>query len=170
MNQMNIFISNKMDNINYLQSISKEIRKKIIKYSNFSKIPHLASCLSCVDILVSLYFSIAKIDPQKPNFKNRDKIVLSKGHAAPALFQILAYAGYFDEKIMYRPDHGGGLFGEHPPKPAMLPGIEAATGSLGHGLPMAVGFSLASKIKKIKNHNYVIIGDGECNEVQYGKR
>ena len=126
--------------------------------------------MSCVDILVSLYFSIAKIDPQKPNFKNRDKIVLSKGHAAPALFQILAYAGYFDEKIMYRPDHGGGLFGEHPPKPAMLPGIEAATGSLGHGLPMAVGFSLASKIKKIKIIIMLLLEMENAMRVQYGKR
>ena len=64
---------------------------------------------------------------------------------------------------MYSSNHGGGLFGEHPPKPGLLAGIEAATGSLGHGLPMAVGFSLASKIKNLENHNYVIIGD-ECNE------
>ena len=153
-----------MEKINNLKKISNEIRKKIIQYSHFSKIPHLASCLSCVDILVSLYFSIAKINPKRPKLKSRDKIILSKGHAAPALFQILAYAGYFNEKIMYRPNHGGGLFGEHPPKPGLLAGIEAATGSLGHGLPMAVGFSLASKIKNLENHNYVIIGDGECNE------
>ena len=148
----------------HLEKISAEIRSKIVSYSKYSGIPHLGSCLSLVDILVAIYFDVANVNGSAPLDKNRDRIVLSKGHGAPALFQILAAKGYFPEDWLFRPGHGGGLFGEHPPTPAHLPGIEAATGSLGHGLPMALGMALNGKIRKLSYHNYVICGDGECNE------
>ncbi|MDA8716495.1 transketolase [Alphaproteobacteria bacterium] len=147
-----------------LEKISSEIRKKIVSYSNYAGIPHLGSCLSLVDILVSLYFDVCNINGSEPRDENRDRIVLSKGHGAPALFQILAAKGFYPEAWLFRPNHGGGLFGEHPPTPAHLPGIEAATGSLGHGLPMALGMALSGKIKGLDFHNFVICGDGECNE------
>ena len=141
-----------------------DIRRKIISYSNHAKLPHLASCLSCVDILVALYFSAGRIDPKRADDPARDRIILSKGHGAPALFQVLAKAGFYDEALLFEADHGNGLFGEHPPKPGYLPGIEAATGSLGHGFPMGCGFALSAKIRQMHYHTYCILGDGECNE------
>ena len=147
-----------------LEDTSKVLRQKIVAYSHYAKIPHLASCLSVVDILTCLYFQHARVNGKTPHDPDRDRIVLSKGHGAPALFQVLAMAGYFPEDWLFRPDHGGGLFGEHPPTPSHLPGIEAATGSLGHGLPMAVGMALSARIKGQNFHSYAIVGDGECNE------
>ena len=147
-----------------LNTIAKDIRRRIISYSNHAKLPHLASCLSCVDILVALYFSLGRIDAEQPKDPARDRIILSKGHGAPALFQVLAKAGFYDEALLFEPDHGNGLFGEHPPKPSYLPGIEAATGSLGHGFPMGCGFALSAKIRAMEYHTYCVLGDGECNE------
>ncbi len=95
----------------------------------------------------------------------RDRFVLSKGHAAPALFQVLAMAGFFSEERLANAKHDGtDVFGEHPPAPQYLPGIEAATGSLGHGLPIALGFAIASKKNNWSNRIDVLIGDGESNE------
>jgi len=149
---------------NQLKAITQQLRRKIIYYSHYANIPHLGSCLSLVEILTILYFHHAKIDPKNPYKKNRDRIILSKGHGAPALFQTLALAGFFPEEWMFREDHGAGLFGEHPPTPDHLPGIEAATGSLGHGLSMAVGMAISAKIINEKYHCFAIVGDGECNE------
>lgn len=152
------------NNIMELENRACELRKKIVCYSNYAKIPHLASCLSLVEILTILYFHHANHDPKHPTKKDRDRIVLSKGHGAPALFQTLAMSGYFPESWMYRDDHGGGLFGEHPPTPEHLVGVEAATGSLGHGFPLAVGMAISAGIQKKNYHCYAILGDGECNE------
>ncbi len=158
------FENNYKVSLTRLSDIAKDIRRKIITYSNYAKLPHLASCLSCVDILVILYFAVARIDAKHPTDPNRDRIILSKGHGAPALYQILAKAGFYDEALLFKPDHGNGLFGEHPPKPAYLAGVEAATGSLGHGFPMGCGFALSAKIRNMNYHTYCILGDGECNE------
>lgn len=154
----------KNSTITELEDRARELRKKIVSYSNYAKIPHLGSCLSIVEILTILYFHQAKNNPKNPTDENRDRIVLSKGHGAPALFQTLAMSGYFPESWMFRNDHGGGLFGEHPPAPAHLAGIEAATGSLGHGFPMALGMALSAKVQKKNYHCFAVLGDGECNE------
>ena len=150
--------------IGELETIAAQLRGKIIAYSHYAKIPHLGSCLSCVDILTAIYFSILRIDVDDPVNEDRDRFILSKGHAAPALFQVLALRGFYPESDMFRPDHGDGLFGEHPPTPEHLPGIEAATGSLGHGFPMGVGMALAGSIKKQTYRVFALLSDGECNE------
>jgi transketolase len=147
-----------------LEQTSRELRAEIIAYSSHARIPHLGSCLSCVDILSALYFNLLELDPTNPKTENRDRFILSKGHGAPALYQVLARRGFFPQSDMYREDHGGGLFGEHPPTPGHMPGIEAATGSLGHGLPMGTGFALAARIAKLKFKTFILLGDGECNE------
>ena len=147
-----------------LKSIAAELRGKIIAYSNHSGMPHLGSCLSCVDVLTALYFSVLRIDAKKPRDKDRDRFILSKGHAWPALFQVLAMRGFYPESDLFKPDHGGGLFGEHPPTPDHLAGVEAATGSLGHGFPMATGMALAGQIAKQDYRIFALLGDGECNE------
>ena len=117
-----------------------------------------------MDILTSLYFSILRIDPKNPRAENRDRFVLSKGHGAPALFQVLAMRGFYPEQLLEKYGEDGGLFAEHPPSPHYLAGIEAATGSLGHGLPMALGMALAARIKKLSYYVYAVLSDGECNE------
>ena len=140
------------------------LRAKIIETSNRASMPHLGSCLSCTDILTALYFGVLNIDPAKPEDPERDRFVLSKGHGAPALFQVLAMRGFFSESMLDDYGQDGSLFGEHPPTPDHLAGIEAATGSLGHGMPMAVGMALSARILKRKHRVFALLSDGECNE------
>ena len=128
------------------------IRIRIIKTSHKAKIPHLGSCLSCVELLVYIYWFVLKIDPNKVDDPNRDIFVLSKGR------------GFFDESLLETFGNAGSFFHEHPPKPNLIKGVEAATGSLGHGLPMALGMALAKKIKKSNSKCIVLLSDGECNE------
>ena len=151
-------------NSNELKKISLKLRKRIIETSFKAKIPHLGSCLSCIDIIVYLYWNELNINPLLNDDVNRDKFVLSKGHGAPALFQVLAEKGFFPLSDLETFGKDGSLFHEHPPKPGYIKGIEAATGSLGHGMPMALGMALASKIQKRRNRCYALLSDGECNE------
>ena len=147
-----------------LDIISKTLRRKIIETSFRAKIPHIGSCLSCIDLLIYLYWCELKIDPSESKNPHRDRFILSKGHGAPGLFQVLAAKGFFPSYLLEEFGKPGSIFHEHPPKPGYIPGIEAATGSLGHGLPMAVGMALAEKINNLKFRTYAILSDGECNE------
>ena len=94
----------------------------------------------------------------------RDRFVLSKGHGAPILFQVLAERGFFPVERLAEFGKPGGVFHEHPPKPGYIPGVEAATGSLGHGLPMALGMAVALQIQGGTSRCYALLSDGECNE------
>lgn len=151
-------------NVAKLEQIATEIRGCIISNSHKTHTPHLASCLSCVDILVAAYFHSLRIDPKKPNDQGRDRFILSKGHGAPALFQVLAKRGFYPEAMLDSYGQDGGIFAEHPPTPDHLAGIEAATGSLGHGLPIGLGLALSARIQKQNYNVIVVLGDGECNE------
>jgi transketolase len=147
-----------------LQKIASIARSRIILNSHKTGTPHLGSCLSCVDILVALYFSKLNINPKKYNSPSRDRFILSKGHGAAALFQILAMKGFYPDKLLSDYGEDGSIFAEHPPTPDYLPGIEAATGSLGHGLPIGLGMAISSMISGNSFNVYVLLGDGECNE------
>lgn len=147
-----------------LQKIALIARSRIILNSHKTGTPHLASCLSCVDILVALYFSKLRINPKDHRSPVRDRFILSKGHGAAALFQILAMRGFYPEKLLSDYGENGSIFAEHPPAPDYLPGIEAATGSLGHGLPIGLGMAISSMITGNNFNVYVLLGDGECNE------
>ena len=147
-----------------LDRIARTLRARIIETSHRTGTPHLGSCLSCVDILTALYFHVLKIDPLKPIDPNRDRFILSKGHGAPALFQVLAMSGFYPEAMLEHFGEDGSYFGEHPPTPAHLPGIEAATGSLGHGLSMGVGMALSARILGRSYRVFALLSDGECNE------
>ena len=147
-----------------LERIARELRFRTVRTSHLSGTPHLGSCLSCLDLLVYLYWRVLKIDPSNAKDEGRDRFILSKGHAAPVLFQVLAERGFFSVEDLEDYGKDGSIFGEHPPAPKYLPGIEAATGSLGHGLPMGLGMALAARIQGASYRTYVILSDGECNE------
>ncbi len=147
-----------------LETTAARLRARIVENSHKSRTPHLGTCLSCVDILTALYFSVLRIDPQQPADPLRDRCILSKGHGAPALFQVLAERGFYARDLMDGYGEDGGIFAEHPPTPEHLPGIEAATGSLGHGLPIALGMALAGRVNRQAYNVYTVLGDGECNE------
>jgi len=148
--------------MNYPQ-IAKEIRKKILKMMYESKAAHIGSCLSCVDILTVLYFKILKIDPKNPFAENRDRFILSKGHAVAALYAVLAKRGFFPEEILDTYYRDGGRLPGHSTV-GSVPGIEASTGSLGHGLSMGAGIALAGKRDEKKYRVFVLMSDGECEE------
>ena len=146
-----------------LRALAATLRARVVETSGRAEVPHLGSCLSCVDILVALYWGVLRLDPRAPTATGRDRFILSKGHAAPALFQVLALRGYYPEAELADYGRDGGRFAEHPPAHG-VPGVEAATGSLGHGLPMGVGMALGARLAGIDNRTFVLVSDGECNE------
>ena len=151
-------------NLTELNRIASKMRANIIETSSRTGTPHLASCLSSVDLLTALYFSVLRIDPGNPRDVGRDRFIMSKGHGAMALFHALAQRGFYSEDMLHTYGEDGGVLAEHPPSPVHLAGIEAATGSLGHGLPIGLGMALAARIQKRGYNVYAILGDGECNE------
>ena len=104
-----------------LSNISNQLRKRIIKTSASSGIPHLGSCLSCIDILIYLYWKVLNINPLSPTDKSRDRFVLSKGYGAPALLQVLAEKGFFEMDLLDEFGTTSSYFHEHPPKPGLIP-------------------------------------------------
>lgn len=145
-----------------LRKLSNNLRFLLIKISNKTKTPHLASSLSCIDIVTTLYHSVLKINKKNLKSSERNRFILSKGHAATSLYVALKYKNIITKKELNSYSKQGSLLEEHPsPK---MPGVEAATGSLGHGLPIACGIALSSKIIKKNFMTYVLMSDGECNE------
>jgi len=146
-----------------LETIARDIRKDIVKMHSCSGSAHIGSALSIVDILAVLYFKILKINPKNPRAKIRDRFILSKGHAASALYATLATRKILPKTYLQGYCKNGGMLCGHADN-YELPGIEAATGSLGHGLSIACGMALAAKHDGAKNRVFVVMGDGECNE------
>jgi len=149
----------------FLRRKAAELRGEVIGMSHRAGSAHLASCLSCIDILTAAYWHVLRIDPAEPKAENRDRFILSKGHAAMAIYATLAHRGFFDRELLETYTKNGGILAEHPPA-NLLPGIEAATGSLGHGLPIACGHALAARIKGDTSgyRVFALLSDGECNE------
>lgn len=146
-----------------LASIASTIRAHVLTMSSRAKAPHVASALSCVDILVALYFKVASVFPHDPCRVDRDRIILSKGHACATLYACLAERGYFQISELDNFAKEGTEFALHPSYSLHL-GLEATTGSLGHGLGIGAGMALASKIDRCSYNVFVILSDGECNE------
>lgn len=147
-----------------LTKLASKLRARIIETSSKTGTPHLGSCLSCLDILTALYFSVLRLDTDNPQKPERDRCILSKGHGAMGLFHVLAERGFYPLSDLDNYGEDGGVFAEHPPTPDHLDGIEAATGSLGHGLPLGLGMALAGSIQGHSYNVYAVLGDGECNE------
>jgi transketolase len=146
-----------------LAATSRTIRGKLVEMSHRAGTPHLGSALSCVDILVAAYWNIVRIDPAQPHDPARDRLILSKGHAASALYAVLAKRGFFPEDWLDTFGNEGSCLAEQP-APFCAPGVELATGSLGHGLPVAIGLAMGARIRKIEHKLVVVMSDGECNE------
>lgn len=147
-----------------IEEIAKDIRKKIYKMAHFAGGGHMGAAFSMADIISVLYFDgVLRYDAKNPEWENRDKFILSKGHASYALYAALAKAGYFPEDELRCVGQAGSKFGGHP-KMYDIPGIEASTGALGHGLSFAIGIAYANKLDKKDSHVYVVLGDGECQE------
>ncbi len=140
-----------------------ELRRSIIESAFHAGEGHIASALSILDILYVLYDSILNIDPKDLTNPTRDRFFLSKGHASLGLYAVLAQNGFIDKEEMKTFGRFRSVLGGHPDR-NKIPGVEASTGSLGHGLPMAIGTALGLKIKNLKSKVFAIIGDGEANE------
>ena len=146
-----------------LEATAKRIRATVVAMSHRAECPHLGSALSCIDILVAAYYSALRIDPKRADDADRDRFILSKGHAAPALYAVLADRGFFPRKLLDEFNQDGAVLAEQP-SPGCVPGMEAATGSLGHGLSIGIGLALAARIHKKSYRVFVTLSDGECNE------
>jgi len=142
-----------------------QIRKHIIEMLYIAKSGHPGGSLSAVEALVAIYFAQMKHNPKRPDDPNRDRFILSKGHAAPALYATLAECGYFNTDLLKNLRQSGCMLQGHPAC-TCVPGVEASTGSLGHGLSFANGVALAGKLDKKNYQVYVLLGDGETGEGQ----
>ncbi len=151
--------------IGKLKETARTIRRDIVTMLTESASGHPGGSLSAVEILTVLYFKEMKIDPSKPNWEDRDRFVLSKGHAAPVLYSTLARKGYFavDELMKLRKFHS--ILQGHP-NMNYVPGVDMSTGSLGQGISAAVGMALAGKLDKKDYRVYALLGDGELEEGQ----
>lgn len=149
-----------------LQQIANRLSKEIIQITTKAGSGHPSSSLSMIDLLTGLYFSgVMNHDPEHPEWSERDRFILSKGHGAPALYTVLAEAGYFPESMLPTLRETGSPLEGHPNMRA-LPGVEASTGSLGQGLSIALGHALAARLDDFEYRVYVLIGDGEADEGQ----
>ncbi|NWH04954.1 transketolase [Desulfobacter latus] len=146
-----------------LEDISRHIRATLVEMSHKGRAAHLGSALSCVDILVALYWRRLKIDPQNIDAPDRDRFILSKGHGASALYATLAYRNIIPMALLETYCQEGSKLEEHP-GPRNIKGVEAATGSLGHGLSLGLGMALAGKIQNHSYQVFILLSDGECNE------
>ena len=148
-----------------LQRIACKVRIGIIHGVHAAKSGHPGGSLSCADILTYLYFKEMNIDPKKPSDPKRDRFVLSKGHAAPALYSTLAQRGYFSPDDMFTLRHIGSFLQGHPDMKS-TPGVDMSTGSLGQGISAAVGMALSAKHFGDNYRVYALLGDGEIEEGQ----
>jgi len=153
------------ETVRALEQTARQLRVEILKMLNTAKSGHTGGSLSAIDVMTALYFHQMRHDPSNPHWEDRDRFVLSKGHAAPALYACLAEAGYFsrdDLKTLRR-------FGSHlqgHPDMNKTPGVEVCTGSLGQGLSQAVGLAIASKLAGRSARIFSLLGDGEVQEGQ----
>ncbi len=148
-----------------LEERARLIRRHIVRMIGAAGSGHPGGSLSAVDILTVLYFAELSVRPQQPDWPDRDRFVLSKGHAAPALYACLAERGFFDPAELGSLRRVGSRLQGHPDR-ALTPGVEASTGSLGQGLSLAVGMALAARLDGASWRVWALLGDGEIQEGQ----
>jgi transketolase len=151
--------------INRLEGIALKIRREVVQTISESGVGHPGGSLSAVDILTTLYFHVMHLDPQNPGDEERDRFILSKGHAASTLYATMAERGYFSSELLKTFGRINSQLQVHPDM-HLLPGIEASTGALAQGLSIALGIALAARLDHRAFRVYCMIGDGECQEGQ----
>ena len=149
--------------IEVLKQRATNMRIDLLTALNNCNSGHTGGSLSCTDILATLYFSVMRYDPKNPSWKDRDRFIMSKGHAAPALYAALAQAGYFPREELDNLRKPASILQGHPEYDVSI-GIEASTGSLGHGLSVSNGIALAGKLDKKDYRVYTLLSDGELQE------
>mgnify|MGYP001002769235 CR=1 FL=1 len=152
-----------MERIRYLEWKAARCRRNVVRMVEASHHGHLGGALSCIDVVTALYFDKMKVDPKQPRMETRDRFLLSAGHKCMAQYAVLAERGYFPKEVL---DTYGQLGSPLPGHPDMhkLPGIEANTGALGHGMSIAAGIALGCRSQGLPSNVYVVTGDGELPE------
>lgn len=149
--------------IKNLEKKAHELRSLCVDTVVWAGSGHIGGSLSAMDILTILYYKYLNIDPSKPLWEDRDRFILSKGHIGVGFAPVLADKGYIDKEQLKEYNHTGSELGMHLDS-NKVPGVDASTGSLGHGLPIAVGMALAARINNKDYKTYCLLGDGECDE------
>lgn len=145
------------------QELALKIRKHAIEMTHLGKSSHVAAVLSMADIIAVLYGNVLNKRPEMPKWPERDRFILSKGHAGSGVYAALAETGYFPVEELKKHYANGSKFSGHVSHIG-IPGVELSTGSLGHGLPVGVGMAYAAKLDARKHRVYVLLSDGECDE------
>jgi transketolase len=153
----------RVDNSARLDNRSLELRRKIVRMLSVAKRGHIASAFSCVELVRVLYDDVMRYDAANPSWPERDRCIFSKGHGCMALYVMLSEKGFFPESELWKFCKHDGILGGHP-EYGKVPGVEASTGSLGHGLPIGIGFALNARHEKAGHRVFVVLGDGECDE------
>lgn len=151
--------------IKELEKLSAQLRVDILEMLLHRGYGHLGGSMSIVEVLSVLYGSVMKINPKQPDMEDRDRLILSKGHAGPALYCALSECGFFDKKILMTLNDGGTMLPSHPDR-LKTPGVDMTCGSLGQGTSVAAGMAMGLRMKKNDCYVYLIVGDGELNEGQ----
>lgn len=146
-----------------LAEIADRARRQIVEVISSAGLGHVGGDLSVIDLLTCLYFAVANVDPLSPSWPARDRVILSKGHAAVSHYVTLANCGYFSREVLASFARPGSPLGGHAHS-AKVPGVEASTGPLGHGLPIGVGAALAASLTGAAWRVFVVVGDGELQE------
>jgi transketolase len=155
----------KTSNVAELQAISKGVRRSILEMIYHAKSGHPGGSLSAVEILVALYFDVLRHKPEDPHWAERDRFILSKGHACPVLYAVMAECGYTPKDRLNTLRQLGSIYQGHPDV-RFIPALEASTGSLGLGLSLAIGMGLAARLDGSPSRTFVVLGDGEIQEGQ----
>lgn len=141
------------------------IRTETVRLTRIAGAGHYSAVFSCAELLSVLYYDHLRLDPQRPEWPDRDRFVLSKGHAAIGLYPVLADLGYFDPALLEDYTRLGSAFGDHPDM-KRIPGIDFSSGSLGHGLSIGAGMAWAGRLRGSDHRTWVMLGDGELAEGQ----
>ncbi len=155
----------KTSNVEELQAVCRQIRRDIITMITAAKSGHPGGSLSAVEILTTLFFDVMKHDPANPKWPDRDRFILSKGHACPVLYSMFAECGYTPKDKLNTLRKLGSIYQGHPDV-RFIPALEASTGSLGQGLSLGIGMALAARLNGSPSRTFVVLGDGESQEGQ----
>ncbi|NNN01924.1 MAG: transketolase [Acidimicrobiaceae bacterium] len=151
--------------VEHLADKAKLIRRETVRLSRIAGAGHYSGTFSAAELIAALYYAQLRYQPSDPGWPDRDRFVLSKGHAAIGLYPVLADVGFFDSALLDQYTRLGSIFGDHPDM-RKVPGIDFSSGSLGHGLSVALGLALAARVQGRSYRSYCLLGDGELAEGQ----